>query len=117
MISWFKRLVSPTPSIDTELMESLGRAMMAFDTQRITELTAELLEQFASHAHREMLHDANSARRRVLVRMGSAELADAIYADCIDPLWHAEQEPFPPDLFEPMAAACKRYAEKAVSGN
>ena len=49
--------------------------------------------------------------------MSASELADAIYMDCIDPLWHEEQEPFPPELLELMATACKRYAEKEVSGD
>lgn len=116
MMSWFRRLVRPTP-FDTELMGRLTAAMMSFDLEGITELTLELLEQFAGLAHGEMLHDVNSVQRRALSSMSAAELADAIYADCIDPLWHEEQEPFPPDLLEPMATACERYAEKAVSGN
>lgn len=112
--SWFKRLVrQPEPTlIDPEMVKHLCDAIMSFDLEKMTELTSEILEKFADEAHREMLHDADSARRRVILDMSISELADAIYEDCTDPLWHEEQNPFPQELLGPMAVACKRCAEK-----
>lgn len=111
--SWFKRLVrQPEPLIDPEMVKRLRGAMMSFDPEKMTELTSEILEKFADLAHREMLYDADSSRRRVILDMSVSELADTIYEDCTDPLWHEEQNPFPQELLGPMAVACKRYAEK-----
>lgn len=109
---WVVRLVTgprPPQSLAPELLARMTESADAFDFDAFRAASADLVEDSVRMAHEVALTTADRRGRRHWRRMGSGELADALYAMVEPSLGGATAEA--KGMFR---EACRRYSERMI---